>query len=106
MSAYSSDDVRDHVRRRQDDRIGGVATALVVGAILAFWLLKTIVQKVAVAVLLGLLAFAVWSQRTALVDCADKVEASYVRVGTSVTLDDTECSFFGMSVTISDPRTE
>ena len=82
------------------------ATILVVGAILAFWLLKTIIQKVAVAVLLGLLAFAVWSQRTALVDCADKVEASYERVGTSVTIDDTECSFFGMSVTISDPRTE
>jgi len=82
------------------------ATTLVVGAILAFWLLKTIIQKVVVAVLLGLLAFAVWSQRTALVDCADKVEASYERVGTSVTIDDTECSFFGMSVTISDPRTE
>lgn len=82
------------------------ATTLVVGAILAFWLLKTIIQKVAVAVLLGLLAFAVWSQRTALVDCADKVEASYERVGTSVTIDDTACSFFGMSITISDPRTE
>lgn len=81
-------------------------TALVVGAIVAFWVMKTIVQKVLVAVLLGLLAFAVWSQRTALQDCADKVEASYERVGTDVTLDDTECSFFGASVTISDPRTE
>lgn len=81
-------------------------TALVVGAIVAFWVMKTIMQKVLVAVLLGLLAFAVWSQRTALQDCADKVEASYERVGTDVSLADTECSFFGMSITISDPRTE
>jgi len=79
-------------------------TALVVAAILSFWVLKTIVQKIAVAVLLGLLAFAVWTQRAALQDCADKVEASYARVGTDVTIEDTECSFFGMSVTISDPR--
>jgi len=80
--------------------------ALIVGAVLSFWVLKTIVQKVAVAVLLGLLAFAVWTQRTALQDCADKVEASYERVGADVTIDDTECSFFGMTVTIADPRTE
>jgi len=81
-------------------------TALVVGAIVSFWVLKTIVQKVAIAVLLGLLAFAVWTQRAALQDCADKVEASYERVGADVTLEDTECSFFGMSITISDPLGE
>ena len=80
-------------------------TALIVAAVLSFWVLKTIVQKIVVAVLLGLLAFAVWTQRAAMQDCADKVEASYARVGAAVTLEDTECSFFGMTVTISDPRT-
>ena len=38
-------------------------TALVVGAIASFWVMKTVVQKLLVAGLLGLLAFAVWTQR-------------------------------------------
>jgi cobalamin biosynthesis protein CobD/CbiB len=85
--------------------IGIIATTgLVVGAIASFWVIKSLVQKIIVAVLLGLLAFAVWSQRTALQDCADKVRANYERTGTSVVVFDTECSFFGFSVTISDPR--
>ena len=81
-------------------------TALVVGAILSFWVMKSLAQKLVVAVLLAVLAFAVWSQRTALQDCADKVEANYERVGTAVTVFDTECSFFGTTITISDPRSE
>lgn len=79
-------------------------TGLVVGAIASFWVMKSLVQKLLVAVLLGLLAFAVWSQRTALSDCADKVLDNYERTGSSVVVFDTECSFFGVSVTISDPR--
>ncbi len=82
------------------------STALAVGAILSFWVMKSLVQKLVVAVLLALLAFAVWSQRTALQDCADKVEANYERTGTAVTVFDTECTFFGLTVTISDPRSE
>lgn len=81
-----------------------VAAALVVGAVVSFWIMKTLVQKVAAAVLLGLLAFAAWSQRESLQDCADKVQANYERSGTEVTLSDTDCSFFGSTVTISDPR--
>ncbi len=38
-------------------------TALVVAAVLSFWVMKSLVQKLVVAVLLGLLAFAVWTQR-------------------------------------------
>lgn len=91
----------------QATTIGVVATtALVVGAIASFWVMKGIVQKVAGFVLLGLLAFAVWTQRGALQDCADKVRASYERSGTSVTVNDTECSFFGLSINIADPRSE
>lgn len=90
------------------DQAGTIAvvatTGLLVGAIAAFWVMKSLVQKIVTATLLALLAFAVWSQRTALQDCADKVVASYERTGRDVTVADTECSFFGISVTISDPR--
>ena len=54
----------------------------------------------------ALLAFAVWSQRASLQDCADKVQANYERVGTNVSFLDTDCSFFGVTVTISDPRND
>ena len=50
-----------------------VATALAVGAVVSFWVMKSLVQKLAVAALLGVLAFAVWTQRVSLQDCADKV---------------------------------
>lgn len=81
-----------------------VAAVFLVGAVLSFWVMKTIVSKLVVAGLLGLLAFAVWTQRTSLQDCADKVQGNFERVGTEVTVADTDCSFFGATITISDPR--
>jgi 1,4-dihydroxy-2-naphthoate octaprenyltransferase len=80
------------------------ATALTVGAVVSFWVMKSIVQKLAVAALLGLLAFAVWTQRVSLQDCADKVQDNFELAGTDAVITDTECSFFGITVTISDPR--
>ena len=80
------------------------ATALAVGAVVSFWIMKSLVQKLAVAALLGVLAFAVWTQRVSLQDCADKVQDNFELAGTDVVVTDTECSFFGISVTISDPR--
>lgn len=80
------------------------ATALAVGAIVSFWVMKSVVQKLAVAALLGLLAYAVWSQRVSLQDCADKVQDNFELAGTDIVVADTECSFFGITVTISDPR--
>jgi len=80
------------------------AVVLLIGAVLSFWVMKSIVSKVVVAALLGLLAFAVWTQRTSLQDCADKVQGNFERVGTEVTVADTDCSFFGATITISDPR--
>jgi hypothetical protein len=80
------------------------ATALTVGAVVSFWVMKSLVQKLAVAALLGVLAFAVWSQRVSLQDCADKVQDNFELAGTDVVVTDTECSFFGFTVTISDPR--
>ncbi len=92
------------------DAAKNIAVAVVIvflaASIAAAWIMKTIVQKVATAFVLLLLAFAVYSQRTSLQDCADKVKGNFAREGTSVTVTDTECSFFGTSVTIKDPRTE
>lgn len=82
------------------------AAALVAGAVVALWAMKTVLQKVMTALVLAVLAFAVWTQRQSLVDCADKVQASYDRIGTDVTLADTDCSFFGLTISISDPRDE
>ncbi len=82
------------------------ATALAVGAVVSFWVMKSIVQKLAVAALLGILAFAVWTQRVSLQDCADKVQENFELAGSDVTVTDTECSFFGFTVTISDPRSD
>ena len=91
-----------------------VAIIFIGGAIASLWLMKTIVQKLAVMAVLGLLAFAIWSQRTALQDCADKVQDNFELAGkvqdnfelagTDVLLTDSTCSFFGIEVTISDPR--
>jgi hypothetical protein len=80
------------------------ATALAVGAVVSFWVMKSLVQKLAVAALLGVLAFAVWTQRVSLQDCADKVQDNFELAGADVVVTDTECSFFGITVTISDPR--
>ena len=82
------------------------ATALAVGAVVSFWVMKSLVQKLAVAALLGILAFAVWTQRVSLQDCADKVQANFELAGSDVVVTDTECSFFGVTVTISDPRAD
>ena len=84
----------------------GLVVVFVVGAIASFWIMKTIMQKVAVVLVLGVLAFAVWTQRTSLQDCADKVLDAYEFDGVSPTIIDTDCSFFGTTITISDPRND
>ena len=98
------------------------ATVFAIGAIVAIWVMKSIVQKVLVAVLLVMLAFAAWSQRESLQECADKVQASVstaVDDATATTTtavgatapdggdaatedgaDDATCTFFGVDVTI------
>jgi hypothetical protein len=86
--------------------------------VLAIWILRSIVQKVLVALLFLLLGYAAWSQREALQDCASKVEASIeivtselapdtttptgapTDVATDVAQLDTSCTFFGIDVPI------
>ena len=86
----------------------GVVVLLLVGSVASAWIMKTIIQKVAVAAVLVVLAFAVFTQRTSLQDCADKVKDVYAlrdgAVDPGVELD-TECSFFGTTIGIPDPRT-
>ena len=71
-----------------------VLVALAVGAA---WVMKTVAQKAALAVILVLLALLVWTQRTSLDECASKVREG----GTQV---DTTCSFFGRDIKISTNR--
>ncbi len=60
--------------------------ALVVGAIASAWLMKTVMQKVAMLVIFGLLALLVWTQRTSLDDCADRVRAAGFSGDTTCTI--------------------
>jgi hypothetical protein len=81
-------------------------TVLVIGAIAALWFLQTLARKLLFSAIAVAFAFAVWSQREALVECADKVSESFVLAEGNPTLVDTDCTFFGATVTISDPRSD
>jgi uncharacterized membrane protein YqjE len=76
---------------------------LVVGAFVAAWALKSLVQKIVVFALLGVLAFAVWTQRESLQDCADKVQANLQLTDGALPSTDAQCSFFGFTITIAAP---
>lgn len=81
-----------------------VVVVFVVGAVASAWLVKTIVQKVATVLVLAALAFAVWTQRDAAQECADAVRENYLDEAADEEPENTECSFFGFTVDISDPR--
>ena len=86
----------------------GLVALFLVGSVASAWIMKTIIQKVAVAAVLALLAFAVFTQRTSLQDCADKVKDVYALREEAINPDvplDIDCSFFGTTITIPDPRT-
>jgi membrane protein implicated in regulation of membrane protease activity len=70
---------------------------LVALAIAAAWLMKSIAQKVALAVVLGLLAILIWTQRASLDDCANRVEEAH----TAGTLTDTTCTFLGQDISVT-----
>ncbi|WP_040491673.1 hypothetical protein [Ilumatobacter nonamiensis] len=82
----------------------GLVVVFAVAAVLGFWILKSIFQKLLMVGVLALFGFAVWTQRASLQDCADKVMAAYEFDGVNPTIIDTDCSFFGTTITISDPR--
>ncbi len=81
-------------------------TVLVVAAVASLWFLQTLARKLLVAGVAAAFAFAVWSQRAALVECADMVSDSVSLAQGDQTLVDTDCVFFSTTVTIGDPRTD
>jgi protein-S-isoprenylcysteine O-methyltransferase Ste14 len=75
-----------------------VVIVLVALSIASIWIMKEISQKIAVAVILGLLALLVWTQRASLQECSDKVRAAGVDVNDPNV--DTTCTFLGRDVEI------
>jgi hypothetical protein len=78
-----------------------VAAALAIGAIASAWLMQTVMQKVALVLILGLLAVLVWSQRASLDDCADNIADNMRVAGPG---GDTTCSFFTRDIQITTSR--
>lgn len=70
---------------------------LILLAVASAWMMKELTQKAALATILALLALLVWTQRSSLDECADKVREGGIR-------GDTTCSFFGRDVKISTNR--
>lgn len=75
-----------------------VVVVLVGLALASAWLMKEVMQKVALVVILGLLALLVWSQRASLQECSEKVRAAGVDINDPDV--DTTCSFFGRDIEI------
>jgi hypothetical protein len=75
--------------------------ALVVLAVASAWVMKTAMQKVALVLILGLLAVVVWLLRADLQRCADDVRGEVAAGRRGV---DTTCSFFGADVQIPTAR--
>ena len=75
-----------------------VVVVLIGLAVASAWLMKEVMQKVALVLILGLLALLVWTQRTSLQECSDKVRAAGVNVNDPDV--DTTCSFFGRDIEI------
>ncbi len=74
---------------------------LIGGALLSAWVMKEVMQKVALVVIFGLLALLVWTQRASLQDCADRVRE---QADVGVRDIDTTCTFLGTDITISTTR--
>lgn len=70
------------------------ALVFVIGSVVAAVLLRTIAQKLAVALIFVLVALLLWTQRASLETCADVVRES---IGTA---DTPTCTFFGRDVDI------
>lgn len=75
-----------------------VVVALIGLAVVSAWIMKEIMQKVALVVVLGLLALLVWTQRASLQECSEKVRAAGVNFNDPDV--DTTCSFLGRDIEI------
>ena len=75
-----------------------VVVVLIGLAVASAWLMKEVMQKVALVLILGLLALLVWSQRASLQECSEKVRAAGVDINDPDV--DTTCSFLGRDIEI------
>ena len=73
-----------------------VAVGLVALMIVLAVVIKNVTTKIISILLIGGLAFGVWTQRSSLQDCADKVKARGVVGDTS----DVTCSFLGADINV------
>jgi hypothetical protein len=76
-----------------------VAVGLVALMLVMAFVIKNVTTKLITVLLIGGLAFGVWTQRSSLQDCADRVKARGVAVGSS----DVTCSFLGSDVKVDVP---
>jgi hypothetical protein len=74
-----------------------VAVALVVLMLVSAFVVKKVTTKVLTVVILGGLAFGVWTQRSSLEDCASKVKARGLLGDTS----DVTCTFLGTDIKVA-----
>jgi hypothetical protein len=75
-----------------------VVIVLIALAIASAWIMKEVAQKVALVVILGLLALLVWTQRASLQECSEKVKAAGASFNDPDV--DTTCSFLGRDIQI------
>lgn len=73
-----------------------VAVALVFVMVLMAWLVKNVTAKIISVVIVGGLAFGIWTQRSSLEDCAAKVKARGALGDTT----DVTCSFLGSDINV------
>ncbi len=76
-----------------------VAVALVALMLVMAVVIKNVTGKLISVVIIGGLAFGVWTQRSSLQSCADKVRAR-IAVGDA---SDVTCSFIGSDINITAP---
>ncbi|MET0145526.1 MAG: hypothetical protein ABW122_15900 [Ilumatobacteraceae bacterium] len=76
-----------------------VVAGAVVLAVLMAWLIKAIAAKLLTVAVLAVLVGLVWTQRSSVQDCADRVRTTLA----AGAVDDTTCTFFGREVTVSSP---
>jgi hypothetical protein len=76
-----------------------VATVLIALTLAMAWVIKNVTAKIISVVLIGGLAFGVWTQRTSLEDCAKQVQDRTAVGATS----DVTCTFLGTDVKVAAP---
>ena len=72
-----------------------VTIGLVLAALVALWTITQVTRKLFTALLIGVLALGVWTQRKELVECGQRWKAAGTDQG-----EPTACKFFGGRVTL------